>query len=125
MIEEIIKIGDIDRLRFKGYVTAPANSVYPGFNNSLGIRHRCFKQKHQLAFCSINYTLFVPDLFKQNILGYELNAYNNKDIEKFKTLLNEENDTFIRYPILIHLSKEVSKKVKIDDSINLLIELVV
>ena len=60
----IVEIIKKDNIKFKGYVTAPANGVYPGvllLHQEYGIEPFIRYVAELLA--SLNYTVFVPDIF--------------------------------------------------------------
>ncbi len=75
-------------IKFKGYVTAPANGVYPGIlllHQSFGVDANIRAFAESLA--ANNYTVFVPDLFWRSMPACELNSSNPNDIEKSKNIL--------------------------------------
>ena len=72
-------------IRFKGYVTAPANGVYPGvllLHQNYGVDANIRAYAEILA--ANNYTVFIPDLFWRKIPGCELNSSNADD--EYKSL---------------------------------------
>ena len=180
----IVEISNKDDVKFKGYVTAPANGVYPGvmllhqeYGIDASVRYLAER------FAALNYTVFVPDLFWRTTPGCELNSNNHEDTKKANELLERYNldeghsditkclkwlretpqcnglvstigfgiggnlsylaglwldiessvcydfhntkifknsETFIRRPMLIHLSKDVFERIKLDDNLKFL-----
>ena len=85
----IVEIKKNENVKFKGYVTAPAKGVFPGilllhqeFGIDVSVR---FMAEY---FASLNYTVFVPDLFWRNIPGCELSSNEDQDIDESQILLN-------------------------------------
>ncbi len=77
---------------FKGYVTAPANGVYPGVlllhqGYGLDANIRAFAE----SLAANNYTVFIPDLFWRDMPGCELNSASSDDNEKSLSLINSFN----------------------------------
>lgn len=79
-------------IKFKGYVTAPANGVYPGvllLHQNYGVDANIRAYAEILA--ANNYTVFIPDLFWRNIPGCELNSSNTDDEKKSLDLVKDYN----------------------------------
>ena len=77
-------------IKFKGYVTAPANGVYPGvllLHQNYGVDANIRAYAEILA--ANNYTVFVPDLFWRNIPGCELSSSNTDDEKKSLDLVKD------------------------------------
>ncbi len=75
-------------IKFKGYVTAPANGVYPGvllLHQNYGVDANIRAYAEILA--ANNYTVFIPDLFWRKMPGCELNSSDLNDQNKSKDLI--------------------------------------
>ncbi len=181
----LVEIVKKDNIKFKGYVTAPADGVYPGvllLHQEYGIDPAIRVIAELLA--AKNYTVFVPDLFWRDMPGCELSSKKESDVKVSEQLLStynideglndvtsclkwlretpqcnglvstigfgiganlsylaglwldiessvcydfykdnffQENDTFIRRPMLIHLNNNYYKNLK-DNNKNIYIE---
>lgn len=76
-----IEIENKKKIKFKGYVTTPANGVFPGVfllyqSYGLGAHIRAYSE----LLAAYNYTVFIPDLFWRDFPGCELNSNNDEDI---------------------------------------------
>ncbi len=88
----LVEIIKKDNIKFKGYVTAPADGVYPGvllLHQEYGIDPSIRVIAELLA--AKNYTVFVPDLFWRNMPGCELSSKKESDIIVSKQLLSSYN----------------------------------
>ena len=86
----LVEIGKKNNIKFKGYVTAPANGVFPG----ILLLHQEFGIDPSIRFvaeflASKSYTVFVPDLFWRDMPGCELSCKNQTDINIAQELLSK------------------------------------
>ena len=88
----LVEINKNKQTKFKGFVTAPANGVYPGvllLHEEYGIDANI--RSIAEIFAAKGHTVFVPDLFWRQSPGCELNSNNSKDLEKSADLLKSYN----------------------------------
>ena len=88
----LIEINKGKEIRFKGYVTAPANGVYPGIlllHQEFGIDAN-IRNTAEL-YAAKGYTVFVPDLFWRQLPGCELNSNKEEDLEQAVKLIKSYN----------------------------------
>ena len=84
----IIEINKDEKIRFKGYVTAPASGVFPGvllLHQEFGIDAN-IRNTAEL-YAAKGYTVFVPDLFWRQAPGCELNENNKEDADQAINLI--------------------------------------
>ena len=85
-----IEISKNKSIKFKEYVTAPANGVYSGvllLRQEYGINAN-IRSVAEL-YAAKGYTVFVPDLFWRQLPGCELNEKRSEDADKAKSLIKE------------------------------------
>ena len=85
-----VEINKDKSIKFKGYVTAPANGVYPGvllLHQEYGIDAN-IRNVAEL-YSAKGYTVFVPDLFWRQLPGCELNEKRPEDADKAMSLIKE------------------------------------
>ena len=85
-----VEINKDKSIKFKGYVTAPANGVYPGvllLHQEYGIDAN-IRNVAEL-YSAKGYTVFVPDLFWRQLPGCELNEKRPEDADKAESLIKE------------------------------------
>lgn len=84
-----VEISTEKDVTFKGFVTAPANGVYPGIlllHQEYGLDASLRASAERYA--AQGYTTFVPDLFWRVSPGCELNSKNKEDLSQAKSLRN-------------------------------------
>ena len=88
----LVEINKDKKVKFKGYVTAPANGVYPGvllLHQEFGIDANI---RSMAELCAAKgYTVFVPDLFWRDMPGCELNSDKEADLEQAAKLIKNYN----------------------------------
>ena len=88
----LVEINKDKEVKFKGYVTAPANGVYPGvllLHQEFGIDANI---RSMAELCAAKgYTVFVPDLFWRDLPGCELNSNKETDLEQASKLVKTYN----------------------------------
>ena len=88
----IVEINKNKEIKFKGYVTAPANGVYPGvllLHQEFGIDANI--RSIAELYAAKGYTVFVPDLFWRQLPGCELNSSKKEDLNKSIKLIKNYN----------------------------------
>ena len=88
----LVEINKDKKIKFKGYVTAPANGVYPGvllLHQEFGI-DASIRSIAEL-YAAKGYTVFVPDLFWRQLPGCELNSNKKEDLEQSIKLVKDYN----------------------------------
>ena len=87
-----VEINKDKEVKFKGYVTAPANGVYPGvllLHQEFGIDANI---RSMAELCAAKgYTVFVPDLFWRELPGCELNSNTKTDLDQASNLIKNYN----------------------------------